>query len=111
MQISMVKKIKEDGSPCKKCAEIEKRLKKAGLMDRIDQVIIADERDQQSEGMQLAAKYKVERAPFFIVEEESVAPRIYTVYFQFLKEVLNSNTSEQEEINEIMDQHPDVDFI
>ncbi len=111
MQISMVKKIKEDGSPCKKCAEIEKRLKKAGLMDRIDQVIIADERDQQSEGMQLAAKYKVERAPFFIVEEESDAPRIYTVYFQFLKEVLNSNTSEQEEINEIMDQHPDVDFI
>ncbi len=111
MQISMVKKIKEDGTPCKKCAEVENRLKESGLIDRIDQVIIADERDPQSEGMQLAAQHKVDHAPFFIVEENDKAPRIYTVYFQFLKEVLDSNTSGQEEINEIMDQHPDVDFI
>ncbi len=111
MTISMVKKIKEDGSPCRKCEEIEKRLKDAGLANKIDRIIIADVRDLESEGMQLAAQYKVDRAPFFIVEEKDKPPRIYTVYFRFLKEVLNTKTSEQAEIADIMDQHTDLDYI
>ncbi|MBM2829359.1 MAG: hypothetical protein HW411_149 [Gammaproteobacteria bacterium] len=111
MTISMIKKIKEDGSPCRKCAEVEKRLEDAGLAVRIDKIIIADERDPESEGMRLAAQYKVDRAPFFIVEEKDKLPRIYTVYFRFLKEVLNAKTSEQEEITDIMDQNTDLDYI
>jgi len=111
MTISMVKKIKEDGSPCRKCEEIEKRLKDAGLAGKIDRIIIADVRDPESEGMQLAAQYKVDRAPFFIVEEKDKSPRIYTVYFRFLKEILDTKTSEQEEISDIMDQNTDFDYI
>ena len=70
MTISMIKKIKADGSLCRKCAEVEKRLGDAGLAGRIDKIIIADERNPESEGMRLAAQYKVDRAPFFIVEEK-----------------------------------------
>ena len=54
MHITLVKKIKADGSPCRKCAEVQERLEKDGLIDKIDQIIIADERDPESEGMQLA---------------------------------------------------------
>jgi len=84
----MVKKIKADGSPCKKCADVEERLRAAGLQNRIDDIAIADERDPDSEGMQLARKHQVDRAPFFIVEDEQEQTKIYTVYFQLLKEVL-----------------------
>ena len=111
MHISMIKKIKEDGSPCRKCVEVEKRLEEAGLKNRIDRIIIADERDPASEGMRLAAAYNVERAPFFIVAEEGQPARIYTVYMKFLKEVLATETSEQDAAKDILDAHPDIDYI
>jgi hypothetical protein len=111
MHITMVKKIKEDGSSCRKCAEIEQRLKDSDLIDRIDHVVIADERDSESEGLKLATQHNVERAPFFIVEEKDKPTRIYTVYFQFVKEILTSEISEQEEVKEIMEQNPDLDFL
>lgn len=88
MHISFVKKIKVDGSPCRKCQDVEQRLKDAGLYDKINQVVIADETDPQSEGMQLARQYRVETAPFFIVEDDDGETEIYTIYFKFLKEVL-----------------------
>ncbi|MGH8120918.1 MAG: hypothetical protein ACRESK_09930 [Gammaproteobacteria bacterium] len=111
MKISMIKKIKEDGSPCRKCAEVEQRLKAAGLFSRIDQVIIADERDPDSAGMRLAAQFEVERAPFFLVEKEGESPRVYTVYLKFLKEVLGSTALEQDEAKDIMEKNPDLDFL
>lgn len=111
MQISMVKKIKADGSPCRKCQEVEERLKSAGLEDRINRVIIADEREPDSEGMQLAVQYKIDRAPFFLVEEEGQEPRIYTVYMRFLKEVLKTEASEEEQLKDILDSSPDLDYI
>ena len=85
----MVKKIMADGSPCRKCADVEHRLREAGLMDRIDTVVIADERDPESEGMRLARQHGVDRAPFFIVDGDHGGVRIYTIYMQLLKEVLS----------------------
>jgi len=73
-------------------------------------VQIADEADPESEGMQLAAQYNVDRAPFFIVEREGQDAEIYTVYFKFVKEVLNAKTSEDEELKEIMND-VDLDFL
>ena len=107
----MIKKIKEDGTTCRKCNEVEQRLADAGLVDRIDRVIIADERDPASEGMLLAKQYNVELAPFFIVEEEDREPRVYTVYMKFLKEVLHRETSEADAARDIMDSNPDIDYI
>jgi len=57
-------------------------------MQRIDNVLIADERDPQSEGMRLAQQHQVTQAPFFIVKKNDGSSDIYTVYFQFVKEVL-----------------------
>ena len=88
MRIRMVKKLKADGSPCRKCADVEKRLSDAGLLHRIDQIIIADENDPTSDGMQLAREFDVATAPFFIVEDDTGEATVYTVYFKFLKEVL-----------------------
>jgi len=111
MHISMIKKIKEDGTPCRKCNEIEQRLRDAGLLDRIDRIIIADERDPNSAGMQLAARYDIDRAPFFLVEEDDAPPRIYTVYFKFLKEILGTAATAHDEVKDIMDSNPDIDFL
>lgn len=109
--ITLVKKIKADGSPCRKCADVLNRLEREGFLDDIDRVVVADERDSQSEGMRLAGRHRVERAPFFIVEDGVGAPRVYTVYFQFLKDVLRKRTDEHEELAELLAQHPELDFI
>ncbi len=111
MHITMVKKIKKDGSPCRKCLDVLRQLEENGLINRIDQIVVADERDPDSEGMLLARKYKVERAPFFVVEEDKQPTKIYTVYFKFVKEVLSEGISEQQEIKEILDQNPDLDYL
>lgn len=46
-----------------------------------------------------------------MLEEEGKEPVVYTVYFKFAKEVLNQKTSEAEEVQEIMNDNPDLDFI
>lgn len=88
MKITFVKKILEDGSPCKKCSEVTAKMEEADEMKFIDEVMIADQRDPESAGLKLAAELNVERAPFFVVEEEGKEPEVYTVYFKFKKEVL-----------------------
>ncbi len=98
MKITLVKKIKADGSPCRKCADVEKRLLDSGQMASIDEVIIADERDPSSLGMLLAEQHQVERAPFFLVEADDGTISIYTVYFQFVKEVLQATSPSTQKV-------------
>ena len=111
MKITAVKKIKADGSPCRKCGDVFDKLEQSGLSAKIDQVVVADERDPSSEGMILALKHNVEAAPFFIVEENDGSTRVYTVYSRFLKEVLDQKVSQSEEISELMELNPDLDYI
>ncbi|MDO6424262.1 hypothetical protein [Saccharophagus degradans] len=111
MKITLVKKILADGSPCKKCGDVLNKLEQSGQMERIDQVLVADERDETSEGMVLAKQYSVDRAPFFIVENEGQEPVIYTVYMKFVKEVLDQKTEETDELKEIMADNQDLDFL
>jgi hypothetical protein len=98
MRIRMIKKLKADGMPCRKCLEVEQRLQDAGLLDKIDQIIIADERNPDSEGMQLARQYQVESAPFFLVEDDAGTIAVYTIYYQFLKEVLNRGAARSDAV-------------
>jgi hypothetical protein len=111
MHITFVKKIKADGSPCRKCAEVEQRLQESGQMGRIDTIAIADERDSQSPGMQLAAKHRVDVAPFFIVRGDDGTERICTIYFQFAKEILDRRVSEQDEVKELLSRDPSLDLL
>jgi hypothetical protein len=114
MHITLVKKIKASGEPCKKCAEVIERLEKDGLMGRISKVVVADERNPNSDGMRLAALHKVDVAPFFVVERPGSPPQVYISFFRFLKEVLQAPSTaaaDVEEAKEILSQNPDIDFI
>lgn len=95
MKTVMVKKILADGSPCKKCGEVMNKLESSGLVNYIDEILVADERDPSSAGMQLAKELDVQRAPFFVVYEDDQPPAVHTIYIKFAKEVLeplkNSN--------------------
>lgn len=64
--------------------QAEALLKKRGFWDCIDHVVIAEEGNEASEGMRLAAKYEVDQAPFFIVNT-GTEQQIYTQVFQFIK--------------------------
>ncbi|MFT7300330.1 MAG: hypothetical protein ACI89Z_000786 [Porticoccus sp.] len=111
MKITLVKKIKLDGSLCKKCEEVQQKLEATGQISLIDQVLIADERDHLSPGMEIASLFNVERAPFFLVEREGEAPEIHTIYFKFVKEVLNQKILEEDELKEILNDNPNLDFL
>ncbi len=89
MKITFVKKVFADGSPCKKCGEVIEKMEAADQMRFIDEVVVADEADENSAGMKLAAKHEVTRAPFFIVEDDNGEVEIYTIYFKFVKDVLD----------------------
>lgn len=89
MKITFVKKVLADGSPCKKCNEVIAKMEDGDQLRFIDNIVIADEADANSEGMLLAAKHEVTKAPFFIVEKDDGDVTIYTIYFKFVKEVLN----------------------
>ena len=112
MHITFVKKILADGEPCQKCADVQARLESSGHIARIDETLIADERDPASDGMKLAAELEVTRAPFFVVRESADAePTVYTVYFKFAKEVLGKTSSAREASKEILNDNPDLDYI
>ncbi|MBE9126300.1 MULTISPECIES: hypothetical protein [unclassified Coleofasciculus] len=111
MKITMVKKIKADGNPCCKSANVLGKLEKSGLIEHIDRVVAADEREPFSDGLALALKHAVDAAPFFIVENDDGSSRVYTAYFRFLQEVFDQAVSESEELSELMALNPELDFI
>jgi hypothetical protein len=113
MKITFVKKILADGSPCQKCADVQQKLDSEHQMQFIDEVLIADERDPTSAGMQLAKRLNVERAPFFVVasDTDTKDPEVYTVYLKFVKEVLNQQASAKDEAREILENSNDLDFL
>lgn len=111
MHITFVKKILATGEPCAKCADVEARLEKSGQMERIDEILIADERDPGSAGMKLAKELEVDRAPFFVVDRDDGERSVYTVYFKFSKEIFGKATSRSDEAREILNDNPDLDFL
>lgn len=115
MKITLVKKILADGSPCQKCADVLNKLEQSGYMNKIDDIVVADERDPTSEGIQIAKRLSVERAPFFVIKNDDQSEQVYTVYLKFVKEVLqkqdeSKDDSGVDEAKEILDSN-DLDFL
>lgn len=111
LKITFVKKILASGEPCPKCNDVQQKLEDNDQMRFIDETLIADERDDNSPGMQLAKQYQVTLAPFFIVETPDQPPKIYTVYLKFAREILGSISHLTEENAETLRQNPDLDFL
>ena len=88
MHITFVKKIKADGTECRKCIEVQSRLEKDGYIEKINTVVIADENDENSMGLKLAKEYKVEQAPFFIFEDDENNIAITRCTLNLLKKFL-----------------------
>ena len=97
----MVKKKMKDGSDCRKCAEVTEHLRARGLWDRIDEVVWAREDDPTSPGMVLGARLGVERAPFFVVRDDT-GDTVYTSVLQLIRDRFGQNVS-------TLDQARDVD--
>jgi hypothetical protein len=108
-KISFVKKILADGQACGKCRDVEQRLTDGDHWHAIDRVIVADERDPNSAGIQLGAELGAERAPFFVVEygDKTV---VYTVFLKFIKEVIG-HSNETADAQLLLASHPDLDLI
>lgn len=95
MYITMVKKRLADGSDCRKCNQAAEHLKSRGLWQRIDDVVLADERDPSSAGMQLAARFGIETAPFFVVRDEA-GEHVYTSVMRLIQDRLGRAVSDRQ---------------
>jgi len=84
MHITFVKKILDDGNLCRKCQEVNDRLEADDLFQHINHIAVADARNAHSEGMIIATKHQVDRAPFFVVEHQGETV-IFDVFFKFKK--------------------------
>ena len=92
-RITLIKKVLADGSPCRKCREIEARMARNGHEAWVDRVIVADERHPDGTGSQLAREHGVATAPFFLVEENGTT-RIHTIYLRFVRDVIHGDRPE-----------------
>ena len=112
MKITMVKKLLEDGSECKKCREVTERLKAHNEMVKIDHIAYADSHESESEGFKLAEKHNMDTSPFFIVEENG-KENVYKTYLELRKNVFNQIPDAADiEIEEKRKSPPDVlDFL
>lgn len=95
MHITMVKKRLLDGSECRKCAQATEQLKGRGLWQRIDEVVEVREGDPNSPGSQLATRYGVDVAPFFIVRDGG-GEQVYTSVMRLIHDRLGTAVSDQE---------------
>ena len=100
MHITMVKKRLADGSECRKCVDATDHLRSRGLWEAIDEVVWAREDDPASAGLRLAADLDVDRAPFFIVDDEH-GRAVYLSVLQLVRDKLNQPVSVQEEVSAI----------
>lgn len=83
----MIKKLLASGEPCQKCAQAEEMLRRRELWEQIDEVVWADEGDEESPGMLLAKKHDIAVAPFFLVESSS-GISVYPNVIKVAKEIL-----------------------
>lgn len=96
MHVTFVKKRFADGSTCNKCVQAEELLKRRELWERIDEVVWAVEGDPSSPGMQLASKFGVELAPFFVVRDDD-GERVYTSALEVIKQKLEPAKAREKE--------------
>ena len=109
-RLILVKKVLADGQACRKCLQIEQRLREQGHAERVHQVLIADERDPDSPGQRLAQRLGVTHAPFFVLETAQ-GERVYTSYLKLVREVFHDKPSTAEEARELLEQNPGLDHI
>ena len=88
MRVIMVKKRLSDGEPCRKCVQAEQLLRTRGLWHRIDDVVWAEEGNDHSPGMILAARHQVTEAPFFLVEVDGEETQVYTSTLRLMRDHL-----------------------
>lgn len=97
MQVIMVKKRLANGEPCRKCQQAEDMLRRRGLWESIDEVVVADEADPASRGMLLAKEHKVCLAPFFLVQEDDGSQVVYDSVARLAKERLSAKSTKPAE--------------
>src|SRR5688500_9085106 len=85
MRVTMVKKRLKNGEPCQKCAEAEELLRRRGLWQKIDEVVGAEEGVPESQGMELARRFGIELAPFFVVDHGGGSERLYESVIKLMK--------------------------
>ena len=80
--ITLVKKVSAAG--CRKCAAVDKQLRRDGLWHRIDEVLYTGRGGQ---GDALARRHGVRVAPFFVVRQEG-GDKVYTSYLRMRRDLV-----------------------
>ena len=100
MHVTMVKKRLADGSECRKCQEATRYLQSRGLWERVNAVVWAHEDDATSPGLVLGDRLGVERAPFFVVQDDR-GEVVYVSVLQLVRERFDPSVTASEQARAI----------
>lgn len=109
-RILFVKKILAGGEPCRKCRDVEERLRRDGLMARVDEILVVRQDDGDSPGARLAAAHGIERAPFFVLRYPDGREHVMESYLAF-KRWFSSDEATVGDLAAVVDQHPGLAFL
>jgi len=108
-EVTFVKKLLAGGEPCAKCRDIEQRLRDDGLLEHIDQTLLAVEGDPDSDGAVLAVRHGVQRAPFFVITEADGRVQVMESYLAFKRRFTGRESVS--DLADVVDRHPDLAFV
>jgi hypothetical protein len=100
MHVTMVKKKLRDGTECRKCAQATEQLRARGLLERIDEIVWAEEGNPDSPGIALGQRHGIDTAPFFVVRDDA-GEHLYTSVMLLIRERLGQSVSEAEQAQQI----------
>lgn len=110
--ITFVKKINEDGSVCKKCSDVFKKMEKNDILKHINSIETIDmtSNNPNQIGLVYSKKYNINYAPFFIARDGNNT-KIYKFYTEFLNKELNIKTNKKQQIEDMFDKNYSNDLL
>lgn len=109
-RILFVKKLLAGGEPCRKCRDVEARLRRDGLITRVDETLVIREDDGGGPGARLAAAHGMERAPFFVLRYPDGREHVMESYLAF-KRWFSRDEATAGDLADVVDQQPGLAFL
>jgi len=87
--ITYVKKVLADGQTCGRCIAVSEKLRSDGLFGKINHLVIADDNNTDSLGLQLVKQHAIQKVPFFVVDDDLGETHIFQDYQEFKRYIQN----------------------
>ena len=95
----MVKKMLPSGHMCRKCLHVEQMLRNDGIADHIHSVLYTGNGGKAD---QLATRFQISTAPFFVVHQHDGGVTAFQSYLRFRRDIFGLRATRDDGENEAL---------